>query len=117
MPKITFFLIAIAFVSAISDLKSQTRPLKTISAQDFLKLPEEMQLFYMSGALDGISYVSYSYEIPGFDKWVACVRSKPLGETLDRLVGFLKANPREQKYPIPWAIAATIGQSDCAPKK
>jgi hypothetical protein len=88
--------------------------LETVSTSEFLKLPGDFQALYVAGILDGMSYVTHNYEIPNGDQWVACVRTKTLGATLTDVLAYMKANPSEAKYPVPWAVAKTIGQRPCA---
>jgi hypothetical protein len=85
--------------------------LETVTTSE---LPEDFQSMYVAGILDGMSYVTYNYEIPHHDQWAACVRTKSLGATLTDVLAYLKDNPGEAEYPLTWAVAKTIGQRPCA---
>jgi hypothetical protein len=105
-------LIAFAFGIACSSI-IHAGTLETVSVADFLKLPDDLQAIYVAGILDGMSYVIFNYQLSEPDKWAECVRLRTLDETLNEVLAYLKNNPSEASYPLPWAVARTIGQRSC----
>ena len=65
-------------------------PLHSLGVQEFLKLPENYQVLYVAGAIDGMTFVSYGYALPDHDALVRCYRSKPLGEFTKEVVELAK---------------------------
>ena len=46
------------------------------SASEFLLLSNDRQGAYVSGILQGMSYVMFNYDKSGYERWDACVRSQ-----------------------------------------
>ncbi len=92
---------------------AQNRPLETILVEEFLKLPENFQVLYVAGILDGMSFVSYGNNDPTLGAWTNCVRQKTLGETNREVVAWLETNPEYRTSPVPWTVAQAIGARDC----
>jgi hypothetical protein len=87
--------------------------LETITTSEFLKLPEDLQNVYVAGVLDGMSYVTYNYEIADHDKFVACVRTQSLAATVAGVLDYIKNNPDDAKNPLPWSVTKAIGKLHC----
>ena len=98
----------------VSVIDSKDLTLQLIEVQDFLKIPDHVQLVLVSGILEGMAFMPRNYSVPGYEKWIDCVRTKTLGDTLEELLTFLEENPQEQKFRLPWAISRVIDQRNYA---
>jgi hypothetical protein len=107
--------LSLVFVFCVGDLAfaqispSQTPPLKTISAADYLKLPPDFQAMYLAGVLDGISFKLYGESSPEYSAWASCARKTTLADFVKELVTFLEKNPEEKNYPLPWPASRVLG--------
>jgi len=68
-------------------------PLVSITAAEFLKLPEDARVTYVAGVIDGITLTSYGYSLPDHDRYIRCVRTLALGALTQRTVDWLRARP------------------------
>jgi hypothetical protein len=68
-------------------------PLVSITAAEFLKLPEDARVTYVAGVIDGITFTSYGYNLPNHDRYIRCVRTLSLGVLTQRTVDWLRARP------------------------
>jgi hypothetical protein len=102
----------LVFVSSycFAQVDNKQRSIQTITYAEFSKLPENYQALYIAGVIDGISYMGYNYDIPNRDEWNACVRATPLRDLVLETIAYVKANPEEAQYPVPWPLAKAIGK-------
>ena len=90
---------------------AQVPPIQVVTTAQFLELPEDLQLLFLSGILEGISFTSYTR--PDHDKWVACVQKDTMGALLKQVLASASINPEVRKEPVPWLVVRAIGARDC----
>jgi hypothetical protein len=83
-------------------------PLTTISSQQYLKLTEDMQVLYIAGVLDGVTYTTYGYSLPDHDTYVRCARTMTVGVFAQRVGDWIRANPKFTEASAS-AVAKTMG--------
>ena len=89
------------------------RPLETITYDEYKIFPAQIKSLYVAGVLDGMSFMTYNYKIQDHSKWIDCVRTTTLEQTIKELDALLENEPKEQENPLPWAISKVIGNRDC----
>ena len=87
-----------------------TGPLISISTQEYLKLPLDIQALYVAGVIDGVSYMSYGYSLPDHDAYVKCARTIKLGDLAQRVADWIRAHPKFSEGPAT-AVSKTMGAS------
>jgi hypothetical protein len=97
------------FPISVNAQQKQIPPLKTITADQYLKMPENYQVMYLAGVIDATSFSLYGSDDPNFATWAKCVRKKTLGEFQKELLDYLEKNPAERSEPLPWPISKLIG--------
>ena len=65
----------------------------SLSANQFLKLPGDLQFFYVAGALDGMTYVANENGLKSYDDFIECYRSVPLGAFTKKVVIWIRSIP------------------------
>ena len=55
-----FFLATALACTGAAAVPAQVAPMQVLSTEEFLKLPEDQQMLFLSGVLEGISYTNYS---------------------------------------------------------
>jgi hypothetical protein len=100
-------LLCIFFIAPVVSAQ-KLGPLHSITAAEFLKLPEGIRAIYVSGVLDGLTFTTYGYSIPDHDRFVQCAQTLTIGALANRTVDWLKANP---VFPesLASAVARTMG--------
>ena len=81
---------------------------ESLSAKEYLLLPENIQAIYIGGLIDGQSFFSYNYELPFHDDYVRCVGSVTIGTFAQRVAAWLRANP-SWRGSLALAVAKTLG--------
>lgn len=106
-----FFLAAALACIGAAAVPAQVPPMQVLSTEEFLRLPEDRQVLFLSGVLEGISYTNYSR--PEYAKWVACVQAETM-DTLHKLVrSMIDLDPKARKEPVPWLVVRAIGARVC----
>lgn len=81
---------------------------ESLSPKEFLRFPENVQALYVGGVIDGVSFTTYGYSLPGHDEYVRCVRTLTLGATAQKVAAWLRANPLYRET-MAGAVARTLG--------
>jgi hypothetical protein len=104
-----FFLTAAPLISTPATGQQSSGMVQILSAADFLKLPSDIQGFFVGGLIEGTAFTLYGYGIADYPAWAACVRQKTLGDTTSDVVAFLKQTPN---FPegVGSALAQTLGR-------
>jgi hypothetical protein len=80
-----------------------------LTTKEFLQAPEDLQVIYVGGLIEGMSFAAYGSSIPDYAAWVDCVRRKTLGETTKDVIAFIRADPNFSEG-VGSALAQTIGR-------
>jgi hypothetical protein len=75
----------------------------------FLELSEKEKELYITGVLDGQSFLMYGPSDPNLGPLVRCIESLGLKTVRGTTENVLVLNPEELKNPMPWAIARALG--------
>ena len=105
----TFVAAAIVAAFALPAL-AQDRTVEVITTADWQKLPEEWQVTYVAGIVDGMAYVLYNSDSPDHDAWVACVQANTLQSLFDGVKELVAADDEFKGLPLSYAVATTIGK-------
>lgn len=106
-----FLAAALACIGAAA-VPAQVPPMQMLTTEEFLKLPEDRQMLFLSGVLEGISYTNYSR--PEYSSWVACVQSGTIDTLFREVRSMIDQDLRARKQPVPWIVVRAIGARDCA---
>jgi hypothetical protein len=87
------FLAAAPLISTPAIAQQSTGMVQIVSAADFLKLPSDVQGFFVGGLIEGMAFTLYGYGVADYPAWAACVRQKTLGDTTSDVVAFIKQAP------------------------
>ena len=80
----------------------------SISAGEFLKLPDDARVAYVAGVIDGITFTSYSHNLPDHDRYIRCVRTLTVGAlNKGQWIGFV-CDHHSQRAPAS-AVSQMIG--------
>jgi len=82
--------------------------LQPVTTADFMKLPENIQVMYVAGILEGIAFMAYSYT-SDYPSWVECVRRKTFGETTKDVNSFIRQDPSFNEG-VASAVAQSLGK-------
>ncbi len=106
-----FILLCLTFLSSPLALAEEPTkgPLHSIEISEFVQLPNDFQVFYVAGAIDGMTFVTYGYKIKDHDKLVECYRSMPLGEFTNHVVELAKSST-DNKVNVATLVAKTAGK-------
>lgn len=83
-------------------------PLHSITLNEFLQLPEDFQVIYVAGAIDGMTFLTYGYAFDNHDELVECYRRLPLGEFTSKVVDLAKTK-HDFKENVATLVAMTAG--------
>jgi hypothetical protein len=84
-------LILLLILVASTAAAQKLGPLTTISPQAYLKLTEDLQVAYVAGVLDGVTYTTYGYNIAGHDAYVQCARTMTMDVIAHRVADWIRA--------------------------
>jgi hypothetical protein len=102
------FGIGAAFLLATLPATAETTSyLQPLTVKEFLSLPNDLQIVYVGGIMEGMSFVQYGYTIPNADKWIECARLKTLGDTTAEVISMVKAPDFHEG--VSSALAQTMG--------
>lgn len=90
--------------------KPSVGPLVSMPIKSFRSAPENAQLMYTMGALDGLTLSSYNHGDPDHEAFVKCMRSMTLGEINKKLVEYLNEHPTFSEGPAT-ALTLVAGQA------
>jgi len=111
---IKFFLIGITMLgvsnTSLVSASPTTGPLHTITVAEFLKLSSDYQSLYVAGAIDGMTFVTYGYEISHHDKFVGCSLRGTLGELTTRVVQNANKRP-DFEESVATLVGMTVGEN------
>ena len=85
--------VVLATTSTSAGPAPQERPLVSVEASTFLKLDWPAQRLYVSGILDGLTFVSYGRKLPDHDAIVRCARERSVDQVARDVVEFVKTHP------------------------
>lgn len=83
----------LATASACAGSAPMERPLISVEASSFLKMDWPAQRLYVSGILDGLTFVSYGRKLPDHDAIVRCARERSVDQVARDVVEFVKTHP------------------------
>ena len=106
------FLAAALACTGAAAVPAQVQPMQVLSTEEFLKLPEDQQMLFLSGVVEGISYTNYLR--PEYAKWVACVQEGTMDTLLKQVRSMIDLDPKARREPVPWSVVRAIGARDCA---
>ena len=106
-----FFLAAALACTGAAAVPAQVPPMQMLTTEEFLKLPEDRQVLFLSGVLEGISYTNYSR--PEYVNWVACVQSGSIDTLHKEVRSMIDLAPLARKQPVPWVVVRVIAARDC----
>lgn len=101
--------VALAMTTA-TPAQNLTKTVEIIKTEDWLKLPEEWQVTYVAGVVDGMAYVLYNSDSPDHDKWVACVQKAPLQDLIDAVKVLVATDNEFMGLPLSYAVSTSIGK-------
>lgn len=101
---------ALAVVAMTLGAAAQDRTVEVIKTADWLKLPEEWQVTYVAGIIDGMAYVLYNSDSPDHDAWVACVQAAPLQAMFDDVKALVADDEEFMRLPLSYAVSTAIGK-------
>ena len=104
---IGFFLVLVNSTPSLA--QNRVGLLQPIATAEFLRLTEEIQTIYVSGILEGIAFMGYSYAPDDYPAWTECVRKKTLGETTKDVVAFIQQGPKFNEG-VASAVAQSLGR-------
>ena len=81
---------------------------ESLSPNEYLKLSDGLQVLYVGGIIDGVSFTSYGYSLPQHDSYVRCVHTLTLGALAQKVAAWLRANPLYRES-MAGAVAQTLG--------
>ncbi|MBU1690271.1 MAG: hypothetical protein KJ958_14100 [Gammaproteobacteria bacterium] len=82
----------LAFTSAQA-YTPQLRPLSSVDPAVFLRMNQDAQKLYVSGVVDGFTFVTYGHGFTNHDAVVKCLNSKNVGDLTAGVVDWLKTHP------------------------
>jgi hypothetical protein len=85
-------LLFLSFSSALA-YTPQLRPLSSVDPEVFLRMNQDAQKLYVSGVVDGFTYVTYGHGFANHDAVVKCLNSKNVGDLTASVVDWLKVHP------------------------
>lgn len=85
--------LSLAAVSALAGPGPTERPLASVESSVFLKMEWPAQRLYVSGILDGITFVSYGRRLPDHDAIVQCAKQRSVDQVTRDVVEFVKSRP------------------------
>lgn len=106
-----YFLAATLACIGAAAVPAQVPPMQMLTTEEFLKLPEDRQMLFLSGVLEGISYTNYSR--PEYSSWVACVQSGTIDTLFQEVKSLIDQDLRARKQPVPFLVVRAIGARDC----
>lgn len=86
-------MLVVAATSAIAGPSPSERPLRSVESAAFLKMDWPAQRLYVSGILDGITFVSYGRRLPDHDAIVQCAKQRSVDQVTRDVVAFVKSHP------------------------
>lgn len=86
-------LLSLGAVTAMAGTVPKERPLTSVEAGAFLKLDWPAQRLYVSGILDGLTFVTYGRRLPDHDIVVQCARTRTVDQVTRDVVDFVKTRP------------------------
>lgn len=86
-------LLSLSACTAMAGAAPKERPLTSVEAGAFLKLDWQAQRLYVSGILDGLTFVSYGRKLPDHDMVVQCARNRTVDQVTRDVVEFVKTHP------------------------
>jgi hypothetical protein len=104
-----FTLILIFSLVASAATAQKLGPLTTISPQTYLTLTKDLQVAYVAGVLDGVTYTTYGYSIAGHDAYIQCARTMTMEVIARRVADWIRANP-QFKEGAATAVATMLGE-------
>lgn len=105
--------IAVATLVAVTltfGVSAQDRTVEVIKTEEWLKLPQDWQITYVAGIIDGMAYVLYNSDSPDHDAWVACVQAAPLQALFDEVKALVATDEEFMQLPLSYAVSAAIGK-------
>lgn len=86
-------ILVVAAASAIAGPSPTERPLTSVESTAFLKMDWPAQRLYVSGILDGITFVSYGRRLPDHDAIVQCAKQRTVDQVTRDVLEFVKSHP------------------------
>ena len=87
---------------------AQTPALQVLPPHEYSRLPEDAQVLFLAGVLEGIAFTSYLR--PDYTQWTDCVRKEPLETLLKEVNASVGIGAQE---PIPWLVVRALAARDC----
>jgi hypothetical protein len=90
------FLAAAALFLAFTSAQAYTpqlRPLSSVDTEVFLRMNQDAQKLYVSGVVDGFTFVTYGHGYSNHDAVVKCLNAKNVGDLTTGVVDWLKTHP------------------------
>lgn len=85
-------LLCFSQVQTVLATEENKRAAYSLSANQFLKLPGDLQFFYVAGALDGMTLLSRENGLKTYDNFIECYRSITLGAFTKKVVIFIRSS-------------------------
>ena len=111
---ILYLLLLIVFAWS-SSLMAATMQQKSVPSlglvmpQEFSKLSDKEKELYVSGVVDGQSFLMYGASDSNLEPFVRCIESTGIKRVKDAAEVVLRVEPGELKNPMPWSIARAVG--------
>jgi len=81
------------YVAKCKPMVQQAGMVQSVTAQEFLRLPQPMQAIYVGGLIEGMAFLAYGYSRETYPAWAECVRRKTVAETSKEVVALIGARP------------------------
>ena len=83
--------------------------LQPLSVPEFLNIPNDFQVAYVGGLMEGMAFIQYNYSMPDYASWAECIRKKTLGDTTADVIAFIKESANFEES-VSAALAKTLGR-------
>lgn len=91
----------------------EVKPLKVFTWADFADLSDKEKDTYVTGLLEGQSFMLFSASHPSLEMFVKCVQTEGVTKIRKFTETLTVLHPDELKWPIPWAVSKALGTA-CA---